>query len=769
MTDETLLEEARERFKSASDAESQYRAEALDDLRFLALDQWPEQLKRQREHDPNGARPCLVLDKCNQHVRQIVNDMRQNRPAIKCRPVDDRADKDTAGVYSGLIRHIENRSGAEVAYLTAGEYAASIGRGFFRILTEYEHEHSFHQEIEIARIHNPFAVYLDPYSTELDGSDAEWAFVTDRLPKKMFERQFPSAEPVDVEHAGQGDLLEWYQEDSVRVAEYFYRVAKPESLLLLADGTTAWGDDYQAALQNGVVPVPVVQERQAQRRRVQWCKHTGAEVLERREFPSTYIPVIPVYGNQFWLEGERRIFGAVRAAKDAQRQYNYSASSATEMIALAPRAPYVGAVGQFENFESEWGSANTENLAFLQYNPLSVGGVAVPKPERQAFAGVPAGLVQQLQQAEHDIQSALGQYNASLGAPSNEKSGVAIRQKQMESDMANSHYMHNLARSIEHAGYILVEMIPKVYDTRRMLRILGEDGTADQAQIDPAMPQAAMKMQPQGGGKAQNIYNLNVGRYDVAVTVGPGYSTRRQEAAEGMVQLAQANPQMMQVAGDLMLRNMDWPGADQIADRLKAAIPPEIRGPEEGEPGADIPPEIRAQMQQMQQQYEQQLAEASQMIEAMQPRLAEAEAQARDKSAEAAKRELEGAAKQGEQALKRGELAIKSEELRVKRFEAETKRLDLQIKAHEIQSRIDQMQAETAETQAGTAQTEGINELLGQLMQSSQAMSQTEALMAGLAREVQALEAKLLLPKEIALIRGPDGRVAGAKVLAEAA
>lgn len=321
MNDEDLLTEARERFKAASDAESLNRIDWLDDLRFLALDQWPDGLKRAREHDPNGARPCLVLDKCNQHLRQIVNDMRQNRPAIKVRPVDDFSDKDTAEVYSGLIRHIETRSGAEVAYLTAGEHAASIGRGFFRILTEYERENSFSQEIALARIHNPFSVYFDPYSTELDGSDAEFAFVTTRLPKKLFERQFPSAEPVDIEHAGTGDLLEWYQEDSVRVAEYFYRIAKPGPLLLLEDGTTVWGDEYERAAENGVDLVPRAQERQASRRRVHWCKHTGAEVLEHREFPSSYIPVIPVYGNQYWLEGERRIFGAVRAAKDPQRAY----------------------------------------------------------------------------------------------------------------------------------------------------------------------------------------------------------------------------------------------------------------------------------------------------------------------------------------------------------------------------------------------------------------------------------------------------------------
>ncbi|MGH6820873.1 MAG: portal protein, partial [Methylocella sp.] len=230
--DEDLLSEARERFQAASDAESIYRADALDDLRFLALDQWPEQLRRKRERDPNGARPCLVMDKCGQHLRQIVNDMNQNRPAIKVRAEDGRASKDCAEVFSGLMRHIEQRSGAEMAYLTAGEHAASIGRGFFRVLTEYEHENSFSQEIAIRRIHNPFSVYFDPYSTELDGSDAEWAFVTDRLSKKAFKRQFPDAEPVSVEHAAIGDLLEWYQEDSVRVAEYFYRATKPESLVL---------------------------------------------------------------------------------------------------------------------------------------------------------------------------------------------------------------------------------------------------------------------------------------------------------------------------------------------------------------------------------------------------------------------------------------------------------------------------------------------------------------------------------------------------------
>jgi len=727
--DDTLLEEARERFKAASDAESQFRVDALDDLRFLALDQWPEALKRARENDPNGARPCLVLDKCQQHVRQIVNDMRQNRPAIKVRPVDDSADKDTAEVFSGLIRHIENRSGAEVAYLTAGEYAASIGRGYFRILTEYEHEHSFHQEIKIARIHNSFSVYFDNYSTELDGSDADWCSITDLLPTKLFKRTWPDAEPVDIEHAGVGDLLEWYQEDSIRVAEYFYRVAKPEPLLLLADGTTAWGDEYERALQNGIEPVPVVQERQAQRRRVQWCKHTGSEILERREFPSSYIPVIPVYGNQYWLEGERRIFGSVRAAKDPQRAYNYTASNAIELNALSPRAPYIGAAGQFEGYEDKWGSANTENYAYLEYKELSVAGVAVPPPQRTAFAGFQAGAAQLWQLAEHDVQAAFGQYNASLGEASNEKSGVAIRQRQMESDMANSHYMHNLARSIEHAGFILVEMIPKVYDTRRTLRIIGEDGTADQAVIDPSIPDAVQQDTQGQGGKAQSIFNLNVGRYDVAVTVGPGYSTRRQEAAEGIVQMAQANPQMMQLAGDLVIRNQDWPGAEQIADRLKRAIPPEIRGAEEGEPGADIPPETQAQMQQMQAQYEQQLAQAQEQMQAMGAELEKAQASAADTD-------------------------VKGAEIEIKRFEAQSKRMELDIKAREADAQI-------AHTDAQTAQIEGPNEILASLIQASQGMAETVAALAQAAAGMNA-------PKRIELVRDAQGRAAGAVMVPEA-
>jgi len=726
-SDDTLLEEARERFQHADEAEAQNRAEWLDDLKFLALDQWPEALKRQRENDPNGARPCLVLDKCNQHVRQVVNDMRQNRPAIKVRPEDNRASKDTAEVFSGLIRHIEQRSGAEHAYLTAGESAATIGRGFFRILTEYEHEHSFHQEILIARVHNPFAVYLDPYSTQLDGADAEWCFITERLPKKIFEKQFPDAEPVDVERAGIGDLLEWYQQDSIRIAEYFYRVAKPETLLLLADGTTAWGDEYEAALVNGIEPVPVVQERQAQRRRVQWCKHSGMEILERREFPSSYIPVIPVYGNQFWLEGERRIFGSVRSAKDPQRAHNYWASQATELIALAPRAPFIGAAGQFGGYEDKWANANTENYAYLEYNPESIGGAAVPPPQRQPFAGVPAGVIQQLQSSEHDIQAAFGQYNASLGAESNEKSGVAIREKKMESGMANSHYMGNLAVSIEHAGWILVEMAPKVYDTPRTLRILGEDGTVEQAQIDPSMPEAAMKMP--GPGKAKSIYNLNVGRYDVAVTVGPGYSTRRQEAAEGMVSLSQANPQMMAVAGDLLVRNQDWPGADQIADRLKRAIPPEIVGDEEGE-GAEIPPEVQAKVQQMQAQYEEQLAQAQQMIE---------ELQKKDIDTRAADTELKGA-----------EVGVKNAEVEIRRFDAQTKRLELQIKAQEAQVRA-------REAHAQTEQREGINEMIAGLVQ---AQTGIEAAVGQLAQAAAAMQA----PKSIELVRDAQGRAAGAVV-----
>lgn len=703
------LQEALRRFTLAADSSEKNRSDMLDDLRFLSLDQWPQGIKRARENDPNGARPCLVLDQCNQYLNQIVNDMRKNRPSLKVRPVDSMADKETAKVFSGIIRHIEQRSSAEIAYLTAGYYAAAVGLGYFRILTEWEHQ-GFNQEIKFAAIHNPFSVYFDPFSSSLDGSDAEWAFITDRLSKDAFQRQWPSARTAALPDAT-GDHGGWFDLDAVRIAEYFYLEHSQERLLLLDDGSTAWGDQYEDAMREGVATARVVQERKAERSRCRWMKHTGAEILDSKEFPSSFIPIIPSYGNQYWLDTERRIFGAVRPAKDPQRAYNYHESNAIEIHALAPRAPYIGAVGQTEGLG--WDTANTENKSILSYNPITAAGSIIGAPQRQPFPGVQAGTAMLLQLSAADIQAAFGQYNVSIGAPSNEKSGIAIREKKIEGETNNYHYIYNLSKSIEHAGYILLDMIPRVYGARESMRILGEDSEAQSVRLDPSMQAASAKIP---GGE---IFNLGVGRYDLEVSVGPGYASRRQESVESILELARSDPKIMQVADDLIVRALDLPGGDEIAERLKKTIPSEVRGEEEGvaQPQDNMP-------------------QAREIIEGLQSQLAQSQEQLQEAS------EV---------------MELRREELRLKRFEAKTRRLELQMKMPEAQARAAEADARASAEEARVGQPQAVSDVLVSLAQAQSIIMQTLDSMANAASAMQR-------PKKIDIIRDAGGRVTGAAV-----
>jgi hypothetical protein len=608
-SDKDLLAQAKEHYKIATDYWADNRKAWLEDMKFAAGDQWPEEIKKLRAL-PGQERPCLVVDKLSQYRRQVVNDARQNRPSIKVRPVDDGADQDAADGYQGLFRHILNRSNADEAFDTSIDHAATGGFGFFRVLTEYAYEQTFNQEICVKRIRNPLAILLGPHQAA-DGSDADFGFVEDDLDKKKFKKLYPKARVADWEAEGFKDG--WSTDDKVRICEYFYKTEEQQTLHLLEDGTSISDEDYQRAITEGIKPPAIVESREVPLCKVKWCRLSGAEILEKREWLGRYIPIIPVYGNEMDIEGRVIYSGLIRAAKDAQRLYNFSRSAFAERVALAPKAPWIADDDSIVGFE-EWETANSGNHQVLRYKSQGEGQQPLPPPQRVSAADVPAGFAQDMQLAEHDIQSALGMYNASLGEKSNEKSGKAIMARQREGDTATFHYQDNQSRAIRYLGRILLDLAPKVYDSKRLIRILGEDGESEAAEVDPAQEVAFQKV----GGKA--IYNLNVGTYDVEVEAGPSYTTKRQEAAEAQMQLAQAVPQLWQMGGDIIIRNLDWPGASELADRWKLMLPPPILQAEQGQ--NPMPPEVQQAMQQVQvaqqdlQQKHAQLAQFAQEIQA---------------------------------------------------------------------------------------------------------------------------------------------------------
>ncbi len=643
--DDSVLSVMRSRMTMAISALSGTRDSELDDLRFYAGSpdnqwQWPNDVLQTRGSSQGpvvSARPCLTINKLPQHVKQITNEQRMNRPTIKVLPVDDKSDIEMADVFNGVIRHIEYTSDADVAYDTACENQVTYGEGYLRILTEYCDDTSFDQEIKIGRIRNSFSVYMDPMIQDPAGADARWCFITDDMTKDEYERAYPKASPISTLTAmgiGDSSINQWISETTVRVAEYFYIECEKATLNLYPGNQTALTGTPEDSLLRAMFGKPL-RSRQSDRERVKWCKTNGYEILEESEWAGSFIPIVRVVGNEFEVDGQLYVSGLVRNAKDAQRMYNYWCSQEAEMLALAPKAPFIGYGGQFEGYEQQWKTANTQNWPYLEVNPdVTDGqGAVLPLPQRAQPPMASSGLLQAKAGASEDIKSTTGQYNASLGMTSNERSGKAILARQRESDVGTYHYADNLARAVRHIGRQLVDLIPKIYDTARVARILGEDGEPSTVKMNPDQEEPVKKIMGPGGVVVDKIYNPRVGKYDVRVITGPGYATKRQEALESMAQLLQGNPQLWQVAGDLFVKNMDWPGAQDLAKRLQKMLDPKVMADEDNPALVAANQQMEAMNAEMQQMFKM-LQNVQQSMEAKEMHIKQFEAEIKAYQAE---------------------------------------------------------------------------------------------------------------------------------------
>ena len=661
-----LLATMRSRMNVAVAAYGDSRAAELDDLRFMAGSadnqfQWPSDVLSSRASSQGmsiNSRPCLTINKLPQHVRQVTNDQRQNRPTGKVIPSDDYADIEVAEVFNGMVRHIEYASDADVAYDTACDNQVTYGEGYIRLLTEYCDDNTFDQDIRIGRIRNSFSVYMDPMIQDPTGADAQWCFITQDVTKDEYERQFPDASVRSIQEQGVGDpsLSQWLSQDTVRIAEYFYIKHEPGTLNLYPDGLTAVDGSREDKVARLLFGKPT-RTRAVDRKTVKWIKTNGFEVLQEQDWPGKWIPVIRVVGNEFEIDGELHISGLIRNAKDAQRMYNYWTSQEAEMLALAPKAPFIGYGGQFEGYESQWKTANVNNWPYLEVNADATDGLGnpLPLPQRAPPPLAQTGLIQAKMGASDDIKSTTGQYDSSLGATSNERSGKAILAREKQGDTGTYHYIDNLARAIRHVTRQCIDLIPKIYDTARIARIIGMDGEVSMARIDPMQPEPVRKIEDEEGNVIEKIYNPSVGKYDVVAVTGPAYATKRQEAAESMSQVLQGNPALWQVAGDLFVKNMDWPGAQEMSERLRKTIDPKILADD------DKSPELQAA--------EKQIEEMGGMLQQMQ-----------------------GALKNVEQSIEAQEMRTKQFEAQVKAYDAETKRIGIMqagMTPEQIQDTID--------------------------------------------------------------------------------
>lgn len=754
--DERLIKRAKKCVEDFQDRESDNIRRAEEAILFRAGEQWPSAIKKDREDQTQdgGARPCPVLDKTNQYVRQVINEERQNRAAIRIRPVDDRADKETAEVFTGIIRHVEDNSNAIAAYTTAGEHAIDGGWGYWRILTEYCDDESFDQDILIKRIPNRFSVATGPH-TEPDGSDMREAVIWEDLDIEVFKDTYPHAKVVDFDQTD-----DWNTEDTVRVAEYMY-IDDTQSRVIhqLADGSVLGDAEYHAQAIGGE-PMQSAKSRTVKVKTVKWCKMTSAEVLDKQDMLGTYIPVVKVIGEELVMpDGKTRLSGLIERAMDSQRLHNYSIAGFIEHVALAPRAPWIAEETQVAGYENDYSNANRKNIVLLKYKgSSSEDGHLLPAPQRTPPAGIAPGWQQMLQNTEHGIEASMGMYGPTVGAKSQEKSGIALQEQKTQGAVGNYHFPDNLARSIQHCGRILVQWIPKVYDSQRVARMLGEDGAQDMAYLDDEMETASAPRLDKFGQEVGTIYNLNVGKYDVSISTGPSYTAKRQEAAENQIQLIQARPDVFSLIGDIIMGNMDWPGADKISERLKAMLPPQIQQMEQKEGKKPPPPEVQAAMQQIEQAAAA-IQQEHQVISQRQQEIQQAEQEvitkAQDLKSEKAAVDAQKAQILSDYQIQMANLAkAKSElELKASQLEAEDGSEE-RIKAYEADLKY---QAELAKAAASIIQAEiSAN---GSLVQSQDAQEpdKLQATMAMLHEAVQRMSA----PRKTTLMFDDSGNPVG--------
>ena len=617
--------------KEDLEREQENRKNAQDDIKFAKMaEQWPDDIKDKRDRE---GRPCLTINRMPTFIRQVVNDSRINSPQIKVKPVDDNSDPETAEVFSGLIRNIEYVSQADVAYDTGLDSAATCGMGFWKVDTDYVDEQSFAQEIFIRRVTNPLSVIYDSHSESIDGSDWMHCAITEWITADEYKKRYKK-EPI---RSFCSEHIEYFpssgSDELVLVADFWKVDETPSKLLMLSDGNILTEDEYLKEHPDFGIPlkdilsemgVYVARERLSNKRKVK--KYTcGSDILEESDWAGKFIPIIPVFGDEVFSDGKRYLKSMIRDAKDPQRMYNFWRTATAELIALAPRTPFIGPAGAFDTDSEKWETANTASHPFIQYDG------AIP-PQRQPYVGVPIGHMQEALSASDDMKTIIGMQDASLGIAGNETSGRAIVARQREGDVSTFHFIDNHAKSIAHTGRILVDLIPKIYDTERIVRIIGVDGTTKNVPL---------KQTTQWQG-IQKIFDLGVGRYDVAVDTGPSFSTQREEAATQMMELIRTFPQAAPIIGDLVAKNLNWPGADDIAKRLKAMLPPQIQNLEEQE----LPPEAMAKVSALESQLGQLNQAMQQGMGEFQKVVSELEAMKADKSIELRKLDIDAYAKE---------------------------------------------------------------------------------------------------------------------------
>ncbi len=608
-----IIDKARKLFTQAAKVEENNRKEGVDDLKFLNSEQWSQADASSRAAE---GRPCLTENRLFTFANQITNDQRQNRPAIVVSPMGDRTSKQAAKIMRGMIRAIERDSHADVAYDTAFQGAVHNGWGYARVVTEYESDKSFNKVIAIKPIENPMTVYLDPNRTPF-GVDAKWGLISDMMPKAEFEKEYPGRQMTPWGENAIGDSdTDWFSKEGVRVAEFYYFETKERELIMLDNGHEGWEDDLSDDVKRLIKSGEFSEtgRRTVMVPQLKWAKITALEVLDSRDCDGTYIPVVECIGTTLNINGKTYKKGIVRDAKGAQRMMNYYSTLEAEHVALQPKAPWIMEEGQIEGHEDKWQQANKKNFSYLLYKGTNIGGKPAPPPQRQPFQGPPAAILAAKQGAQEALKAVTGiRFDATMSERMQDESGRAIRELNRNANLGAYHFIDNFGRFLRNIGDILIDLIPVVYDTKRIVAILDETGAEDRVMINPHQSAPHSEVLGQTPDSAQptkiKTFNPKVGRYQVTVTIGPSYATKRTEAAQSQLDFIRAVPNVGPLIADIVAKNSDWDGAEEIAGRIARTQDPKLLQPSRD----DMTPQVQAMIQGLQGQLQQQAMQMQQM------------------------------------------------------------------------------------------------------------------------------------------------------------
>jgi hypothetical protein len=596
----SLVARVRKRKCVMIEADENNRDESLGDIEFLHVpgSQWTKE-----EKDARGDRPCYEFNELRVKALRVINDMRANRPQGKVRAVED-ADKDTADTREGLIRNIWAVSDGDSVTDYAADYQVSGGMGAWRVETVWADDHTFGQDIRVRPFKNPFCLWRDPACTDPLGLDADDWMISEKISKSKYEARWPEKDVVEFEddtHFDDADT-DWYSADMVRVCEYWYKEPCEKTLALLSNGDTVEikeakkGDTRTATLADGAplptdpqtgMPVTIKRRRVVQTHKIMSCIVSGSSVLEGpTEWPGKYFPFVQVFGEWRVIRGKVVWHGLTRFAKDAQRLTNVTMTAIAETIMDAPQSHYWATTKQAEGHLDKWKKAHRERIPFLPYNAdPDTQGTA---PQRMGGADVPVALMNMRNIASDLMKGTTGIFDSSIGEQTNETSGRAITARARQGEIATFNYGDNMAKGVRLTWIIVDDLVGKVYTAERSVRILGIDGAEKYVKVNT--------LEQQADGTVKRVNDLTKGKFDVTYTVGPSFSTQRQEATELYSALGRAVPQVWAVAGDLIFKSMDLPYAEQIAERMRALLPPPIQ--KQLAEGKKIPPEAQAIMAQ---------------------------------------------------------------------------------------------------------------------------------------------------------------------------